>query len=44
MDVTAGYSGDHHPMAQDGDAPGGVAVDGILEEDDPGTWETHPLG
>jgi hypothetical protein len=31
-------------MAQEGDAPGGVSVNGKLEEDDPGTWETHPLG
>ena len=44
VDITGGNSVVHHPMAQDGGAPGGVVVDGTLEEDDPGTWETHPLG
>jgi hypothetical protein len=31
-------------MAPEGGAPGGVKVAGKLEEDDPGTWETHRLG
>ena len=44
VDITGGNSVVHHPMAQDGGAPGGVVVGGTLEEDDPGTWETHPLG
>jgi hypothetical protein len=44
LDPAGGNSGAHHPMAQDGDAPGGVSVDGTLEEDGPGTWEIHPLG
>jgi len=44
VDSAGGNSVDPHPMAQEGGAPSGVAVDGMLEEDDPGTWETHPLG
>jgi hypothetical protein len=44
FDAAGGHSVVHHPMAQDGGAPGGVLVDGNLEEDDPGTWETHALG
>jgi len=31
-------------MAHEDGTRGGVSVDGMLEEDDPGTWETHPLG
>ena len=44
VDRAGGNSVDPHPMAHEGGAPGGVLVDGTLEEDDPGTWETHPLG
>ena len=42
--IPGGNSAVPHPMAQEGGALGGVVVDGTLEEDDPGTWETHPLG
>jgi hypothetical protein len=42
--VPEDYSIDHHPMAQDGDALGGVQVHGAFEGDDPATWETHALG
>lgn len=31
-------------MAPEGGAPGGVTVAGMHEEEDPGTWETHPHG
>jgi hypothetical protein len=34
----------HHPMAPDGDEPGGVSVYGASEEDDPVTWEARALG
>ena len=44
VDIPGGNSDVPHPMAQEGGALGGVAVDGTLEEDDPGTWEAHPLG
>jgi hypothetical protein len=38
------HSVTHHPMAQDGDALGGVSVHGAVEEDDPVTWDTRALG
>jgi hypothetical protein len=44
FDAAGGHGVVHHSMAQDGGAPGGVKVDGNLEGDDPGTWETHALG
>jgi hypothetical protein len=34
----------HHPMAQDGGALGGVSVYGAFEEDDSVTWDTRALG
>lgn len=39
-----GNSVARHPMAQDGDALGGVSVHGAFEEDDPVTWDAHALG
>jgi hypothetical protein len=37
-------SGAPHPMANGGNAPGGVPVHDTPEEDDPGTWEARALG
>ena len=37
-------SGAPHPMANGGNAPGGVSVHDTHEEDDPGTWDTRTLG